>query len=542
MPNPFLTKKLEKQAPLKSAPNEEIQQDLSIIQDRELQMAGFEEALRQNQELQDSKYKLLGVTYKDGPEMSRLKNAEKQLLSFFSERKLSPDPNAFEEQLSEAKNLYRELIESCRAYTLSHKRPWTASGKARKQMVLQIWKIAELEDSKLQATAEVLQKRNMEDASWANVLGAMRVAHIDLSSHEIETTGGGTSDVTVIKYPNTKLFYKKEEKLLPLREDVKALIQQKPEWKSHEALITKLLSLIDNENPISMGNMALASYKDLGIFLAMISTDLTLTSEEQAELKTFMPEFSAAFKKLNTRFGIAKDAGIEPGQDLSKRNVATSRMASLLGIPGLVTDSAAVVLKTGQENSENGIVTVMAKGEQFETIRQKGLPVTSSPELIKSLINLQLLDTICGQVDRNSSNLFFTYEERDGKRILKGVTGIDSDMAFGTTAYAALEERRDGFLQLKPIEQNGTCTLPYLDQTVCAHILSLDKNMVFFVMSDLLNQKELDALWGRIEGVQNLLLKNIDRMTDDTWPDSNIIALRNQYNGTSFNKISDLLA
>ena len=205
-----------------------------------------------------------------------------------------------------------------------------------------------------------------------------------------------------------------------------------------------------------MGNMALASYKDLGIFLAMISTDLTLTFEEQAELKTFMPEFSAAFKKLNTRFGIAKDAGIEPGQDLSKRNVATSRMASLLGIPGLVTDSAAVALKTGQENSENGIVTVMAKGEQFETIRQKGLPVTSSPELIKSLINLQLLDTICGQVDRNSSNLFFTYEERDGKRILKGVTGIDSDMAFGTTDYAALEERRDGFLQLKPIEQNGT--------------------------------------------------------------------------------------
>ena len=85
-------------------------------------------------------------------------------------------------------------------------------------------------------------------------------------------------------------------------------------------------------------------------------------------------------------------------------------------------------------------------------------------------------------------------------------------------------------------------TPTYLDQTVCAHILSLDKNMVFFVMSDLLNQKELDALWGRIEGVQNLLLKNIDRMTDDTWPDSNIIALRIEYNGTYFNKMSDLLA
>lgn len=46
-------------------------------------MAGFEEALRQNQELQDSKYKLLGVTYKDGPEMSRLKNAGKAASELF---------------------------------------------------------------------------------------------------------------------------------------------------------------------------------------------------------------------------------------------------------------------------------------------------------------------------------------------------------------------------------------------------------------------------------------------------------------------------
>ena len=102
MPNPFLTKKLENQAPLKAAPNEEIQQDLSIIQDRELQMAGFEEALRQNQELQDSKYKLLGVTYKDGPEMIRLKNAEKQLLSFFPSgsclRIRTPLKNSFQRQ------------------------------------------------------------------------------------------------------------------------------------------------------------------------------------------------------------------------------------------------------------------------------------------------------------------------------------------------------------------------------------------------------------------------------------------------------------
>mgnify|MGYP007102575614 CR=1 FL=1 len=85
MPNPFLTKKLEKQAPLKSAPNEEIQQDLSIIQDRELQMAGFEEALRQNQELQDSKYKLLGVQRRPGNESAQKRGKAASELFFRAE-------------------------------------------------------------------------------------------------------------------------------------------------------------------------------------------------------------------------------------------------------------------------------------------------------------------------------------------------------------------------------------------------------------------------------------------------------------------------
>lgn len=516
-------------------------EEVSVIQDRKLQQAGFEEALRQGQEHLASKFTKGDVTYEDSQEMSNVKSSEQLLLRFFSEQKLASEENVFQFQLTTAARLYQQLIENCRIYERKHILPWSASGRARKHMVQQIRKIAVSESKKLASTASVLQKRNLEDGSWADVLGAMRVATIDLTAHETEMTGGGTSDVTVIKYPNTKLFYKKEEKLLPLRDDMKALINQKPEWKPYKKLMTKLLKLIDNENPTSPGNIAVGSYIDAQIFIDMVSADMQFSPEEQAELAIFMPSFAAVFKKLNTRYGVAKDVGIELGEDLSKRNVATSRMASLLGVPGLVTDSASVTLKTGQDSSEKGIVTVMAKGKQFHDIHADRLPVAASPQMMKDLMNLQILDTICGQLDRNASNLFFTYEEKDGKRILNGVTGIDSDMAFGVTDYQTLEGRPDGFLQLKPIEQNGICKLPHLDLTFCAHILELDKDTVFFVLSDLLNQKELDALWGRIEGVQNLLRNSTDRMTDEPWPDGDLQTLRSRYSGSYFGKISDLL-
>ena len=530
----FTNRQRETPTELMRKTNEEV----SVIQDRKLQQAGFEEALRQGQEHLASKFTKGDVTYEDSQEMSNVKFSEQLLLRFFSEQKLASEENVFQFQLTTAKRLYQQLIENCRIYERKHILPWSAAGRARKRMVQQIRKIAVSESKKLESTASVLQKRNQEDGSWADVLGSMRVATIDLTAHETEMAGGGTSDVTVIKYPNTKLFYKKEEKLLPLRKDMRALIDQKPEWEPHRKLMTKLLKLIDNENSTNIGNIAIGSYGDLGIFLDMVLKDMQFSPEEQAELATFMPSFAAAFKKLNTRYGVAKDAGIEFGEDLSKRNVATSRMASLLGLSGLVTDSASVTLKKDQDSSEKGIVTVMAKGQQLGDILNGGLPVSASPKLLKEFMNLQILDTICGQVDRNASNLFFTYEEKDGKRILNGVTGIDSDMAFGVRDYDILQKDIKGYLQLKPLEQNGECLLPHLDETLCENILALNKDTVFFVLSDLLNPKELDSLWKRIESVKTLLRKSRHLMTSEEWPNySSIDDLKGKYGVTYVEKI-----
>ena len=541
MPNPFFEEQHQAPAPQQAEFRQDVQHDLSIIQDRELQQAGFQEALRQGQELLDSKYKLLGVTHKDSLEMSKIKSSEKTLLRFFSEEKFAADSKMFTQQLDTATFLYNQLIHNCEAYENSHKRPWTASGKARKRMVQQVQKIAQHEVGKLKSTAEILRKRNPETGSWADVLGAMRVANISLDSHQTEKTGGGTSDVTVINYPNTKLFFKKDEVLNPITDDTKTLIEQTPEFGKYQDVLKKLLKHIDPKDPLSAVNFPVSHYLNWEIFEAQVSSIIKFTEEEKKQLQDVLPAFSPLFAKITTRYYVADQAGIQPGRVLSSRNIATSRLAGLLGVSGLVTDSAAVTLSSRQTQEEKGVVTVQAKGKQFNELRDDHLPLVASPKLLKELINLQILDTLCGQLDRNLSNLFFQYEDRDGKRVLTSVTGIDSDMAFGVVNYAELESNQDGFLQLLPIESEGICMLPHLDQTFCSNILALDKDTVSYVLGDLLNQQELDALWERIAKVRALLLKNVNLMTDAEWPKANLESRRTEYGKSYLKKISDHL-
>lgn len=248
------------------------------------------------------------------------------------------------------------------------------------------------------------------------------------------------------------------------------------------------------------------------------------SEKELEELKEIMPAFAPAYSKIYTRFGVTREAKIRLNQDLTVRNIATSRMAGLLGLSKLVVDSVPVSLNSKHAPEEKGVATVMAKGSQINDIASANLPIEVSPEVAKSLINLQFLDFLCGQVDRNSSNLFFTYEERDGKRILTQVTGIDSDIAFGLLSYNDLQ-RKDGLLQAMPVEFDGNCTLPVLDKELSEMILALNRETVDHVLEDLLEKDELDALWNRIEGMQAMLEKNRNLMKEGAWDKNDVRTL-----------------
>lgn len=499
--------------------NPQKKEETSVISDRQLQQAGYEEALRQQSSHQSSRFVLNNKVKEDTIYMKNVKDAEKAIIDFFSNQELGHDQREFEAKLRTAETLYQNLIHHCSIYENTHKRTWSTSGKERKRMVKQIQKTAMSESEKLVSTATILYRRNKEETTWSDVLGSMRVAYIDLSFHDIETTGGASSDVTVIDYKNTSLYYKREEPLTPLQEEVRELFRKKPEWKQYEKLLRKIAPLIEEDD---LENLVILQkwYDDISPYTDLAEQKGTpFSSSEKRQLQEFLPQFCPVLSKLVTRKELAKDAGIEYGEGLAKRNVATARLASLLGIPKLVTDSAMVNLTNKQDGntvSELGIVTVKASGSTLSDILKDGLPVQFTESVLKDLIHLQIFDTICGQIDRNPSNLFYTYEERDGKRFLTHVTGIDSDMAFGLKKYNDFEKFKDGIMKLKPIEPNGQCNLPYMGQEFCESISILDQETVELALKDLLNKKELDALWERIQGVQNFIQKNQNIVADST--------------------------
>lgn len=499
--------------------NTQKMEETSVISDRQLQQAGYEEALLQQSSHQSSRFVLNNKTKEDTIYMTNVKNAEKAIIDFFSAQALGRDQGEFEAKLRTAETLYQNLIHHCDIYENTHKYPLSTSGKERKRMVKHIRKTAVSESGKLVNTATILFRRNKEETTWSDILGSMRVSYIDLSFHNIETTGGASSDVTVIDYKNTSLYYKKEEPLLPLQEEIRELYLKKPEWKQYQNLLGKLASLIDKAD-ISTLILLQQWYDDISPYTDLAEQNgISFSSSEKRQLQELLPQFCPVLNKLVTRRDLAQDAGIEQGEDLVKRNVATSRLASLLGIQKLVTDSAMVSLTNKQDDktvSELGIVTVKASGATLSGILKQGLPVLLTESVLKDLINLQIFDTICGQIDRNPSNLFFTYEERDGKRFLTHVTGIDSDMAFGVKKYDDFEKFKDGIMKLKPIEPLGQCNLPYMDSKLCASITTLDQETVELALKDLLSPKELEALWDRIQGVRNFIQKYPNIVADGT--------------------------
>ncbi len=514
-----LQKKQQKNGTFEPGINIQKMDETSVISDRQLQKVGYEEARLQQSSHQSSRFVLNNKTREDTVYMKDVKDAEKAIIDFFSDKKLGHEQGEFEEKLRIAETLYQNLIQHCDTYENNHKRTWSTSGKERKRMVRHIRKMAVSESKKLVNTATILFHQNKEETTWSDILGSMRVTCIDLSIHNIEKTGGASSDVTVIDYENTSLYYKKEEPLLPLQEEIRRLYLKKPEWKQYQRLFGKIASLIDEDDRMNLVSL----YKcdgEISPYTELAEQKGTpFSSSEKRQLQEVLPQFCSQLSKLVTRNGVAQQAGIKQGDNLAKRNVATSRLASLLGIQKLVTGSIMVSLTNVQDDetvSELGIVSIKASGAALNDIKKQNLPVLLTESVLKDLINLQVFDTICGQIDRNLSNLFFTYEERDGKRFLTHVTGIDSDMAFGVNKFNDFEQFQDGVMQLKPLERCGQCNLPYMDSKLCASITTLDRETVELALKDLLSQEELEALWDRIQGVRNFIQKYQNIVADGT--------------------------
>lgn len=208
--------------------------------------------------------------------------------------------------------------------------------------------------------------------------------------------------------------------------------------------------------------------------------------------------------------GPTNSTGLEK-VNLGSRSVASSRLdEKLSGDTGerLVAHTEfATHTRTGIDGGPDktlmGTSQKIAKGRsganvsQSDQLRQgesqPGDIDLNDPELQRMLSNLQVLDAICGQLDRHAGN-FIIDSDVNGR--VQSVTGIDLDLAFGSNHKDINQKPSSGHFKGLPIA---------VDKSFAERVLALTADDLTDILSPLLEKSEVEAAKLRLQQVQDAL-------------------------------------
>lgn len=202
-------------------------------------------------------------------------------------------------------------------------------------------------------------------------------------------------------------------------------------------------------------------------------------------------------------FATYKRSGIRFGRRLDQRNSAMSAVADLIGMPDIIAKSVPMSVKKdgnvvkgtfmsfadGQDVSMIGTDSVFGHLDYSRTVR--------NVDLLKSVSDLQVLDFICGNVDRHGANMFYKVEHG----VVTGVQGIDNDLSFGAL-------KADNVSGKKPFQHfTGLKNLSFVTEETAAKVRALTPETLKTVLSHYdLNNDEINSAVERL----NMLKKSLD--------------------------------
>ena len=205
--------------------------------------------------------------------------------------------------------------------------------------------------------------------------------------------------------------------------------------------------------------------------------------------------------------------GADQNGTIDKRNVAMSKMAELLGSPDVLAQSTTMQVQVGDKIT-NGIFMKQAPGIDYSSIKPGDPEAKITPAgfdgspALKNIADIQILDYICMNVDRNESNLFYQFSP-DGTKCL-GVTGIDNDLSFGTIKLAPDKN----YNQLPPLD-----SVKVVSEQMADKIKNMSANALIHTLEGQgLNQKEIYAAVDRFTAVQERIKNGqIKTVADEEW-------------------------
>lgn len=196
------------------------------------------------------------------------------------------------------------------------------------------------------------------------------------------------------------------------------------------------------------------------------------------------------------------DLKIEEGARIDSRNSAMSAVSDLLNVPKLVARSTNMRFIDEEGRVMDGTIMDFSPHldlndtrEVFNQVNDHPLEGENAYKAIKQMADLQVLDYICGNVDRHAGNLMYEVNEQ-GEII--GVQGIDNDSSFGN--FGPLTER---FNRL-PGPDNMNCVTKSMVNT----IMKMEPAMLRFALRGRgLSDKEMDFACKRLKDLKKAIQK-----------------------------------
>lgn len=236
--------------------------------------------------------------------------------------------------------------------------------------------------------------------------------------------------------------------------------------------------------------------------------------------------------------------------NMANRNVATSRVANLIGVGDIVEQSMMAKVKDKKTGDvKTGSLMTKARGKEMKDTldkevreslnleknilkREQMVKDMISPTMQKQLSSLQVLDYLCGQADRHRANYFV---EKDAQGKFSQIHGIDNDMSF-STGYDTIKDliRRGGVYNLggagahqrAVVDSEDNLLIPHMDRQLAKNILDLKPEELKFVLKDLLEPAFIDVALIRLQKLQNGIRKEMENkdstvfLNDSQWGDN----------------------
>ena len=275
--------------------------------------------------------------------------------------------------------------------------------------------------------------------------------------------------------------------------------------------ITKEQYLSDVTKNEAMDNLINLVAENLDeISRANFLQDVEADRNSPNKASNFTKLFNESATYLNVNARNQRTATKYHGQNIegnvNERNNAMYDYAVLLNNPSILAKSVPMtIIKDGK--TIRGSYMLNVKGVLCQDLlpdnpELNGYELKMSADGMKSLSNMEILDFLCANTDRNSYNLAYQLrkDEQTHSVYIVGVQGIDNDASFGIINYKTGRERGNYMSKLDQLK--------WIDKSMAKYVLNIDeKKLTDKLMKNKVTYEEVKAAKERLHALQQKIRK-----------------------------------